>query len=123
MRYPREMGRQFLTEVGLDFFGIITILAVLKLSEKELVPASTSLKALVIKFMYRSYVFLMSLLGIQSRPGAVFEPREFITFRTSLLVIMTVREKHWGGESLGMLCIASSLRDSLMEVKFVGVLE
>ena len=48
---PKEIGRQFLTEVGLDFLGIITILAVLKLSEKELSPARTSLNAFVNKLM------------------------------------------------------------------------
>ena len=89
---PREMGRQFLTDVELDFLGIITILAVLKLSGKELVPANTSLKAFVIKLMYKSYVFLISLFGMQSRPGAVLEPSEFMTFRTSSLVIMAVKE-------------------------------
>ena len=51
---PREMGRQFLTEVGFDFLGIITILAVLKLSGNELVPERTSLKALTNRFIYKS---------------------------------------------------------------------
>ena len=50
------MGLQFLTEVGLDFLGIMTILDVLKLSGKELVPAKTSLKAFVIKLMYKRQI-------------------------------------------------------------------
>ena len=86
------MGRQFLTEVGLDFLGIMMILDVLKLSGKELVPARTSLNAFVIKLMYKSKVFLISLFGMQSRPGAVLEPNELMTLRTSSLVIMAVKD-------------------------------
>ena len=51
---PNEIGLQFFTEVGLAFLGIITILAVLKLSGKELVPESTSLNELTIRLMYKS---------------------------------------------------------------------
>ena len=60
---------------------------------------------------------------MQSRPGAVLEPKALMIRRTSALVITVVNELHCACESLGILLMALALRVSLIDEKEVGVLE